>query len=42
MTMEKLALSYLFSIFPGNCLRNFPELKGKGGGKGTLSGRKVK
>ena len=42
MTIEKLALSYLFSIFPGNCIRNFQELKEMGGGKGTLSGGKVK
>ena len=42
MTIEKLALSYFFPIFAGNCIRNFQELKEKGGGKGTLSGDKVK
>ena len=41
MTIEKLALSYLFSILAGNCIRNFQELKEKGGGKGSLTGIKV-
>ena len=42
MTIEKLALSYLFSIFAGNCIRNFQEVKEKGDEKETLSGGKVK
>ena len=42
MTIEKLALSYLFYIFAGNCIRTFEELKEKDGGKGTLRGGKVK